>query len=137
MITNLKDYTEFVKAIANCTPVIDGDHILATRGTTSDFKLAFAKLLELENDGKVIAKVKRNCKYAKCINPEHYTVSFETKQDMTPEEKEELNILMDDIDFDRLGEIGTERYLEEYNDGLPEELKISLKLLKLCVKIHG
>ena len=56
---------------------------------------------------------------------------------MTPEEKEELNILVDDIDFDRLKEIGTERYLEEYNDSLPEELKISLKLLKLCVKIHG
>lgn len=137
MPINLNEYAEFVKAIAKCEPVVDGSHILATRGNTSAFKLSFTKLLEAENDGKVSVQLKRKCSYGKCINPEHFEIKFEKAQDMTPEEKEELNILMDDIDFERVKEIGTERYLEEYNGELPEELKIDLKLLKLCVKIHG
>lgn len=137
MDTNLKDYAEFVKAIARCQPVIDGDHVLATQGNTSEFRLCLSKLIEREYENKLKVTIKRKCKYPKCINPEHYLATIEKKQDMTPEEQEELNILIEDINFDRVKEIGIEKYLEEYNSELPDELKINLKLLKLCVKIHG
>lgn len=137
MSQNLTDYEEFVKVIANLQAVVDGDHILATRGNPSNFRVVFENLLESVYDFKLNVIAKRTCHYRNCINPSHFSISFKQKQDMSQEERDDLKILIEDIDFDKVKEIGMEKYLEEYNEGLPEELKISLQTLKICVKIHG
>ena len=132
MTINLQDYARFVKAIVKSNARIDGDHILAESGT-KDFRTALGAVLSTED---VNATAKCTCRYKNCINPEHFLITFEQKQDIDPERKEELDILMDDIDFDRADEIGAERYLDEYNYGMPEELKISLSTLQICIKLH-
>ena len=132
MTINLQDYARFVKAIIKSHPRLDGDHILVESGT-KEFRAALGAILSTDD---VKATAKCTCRYKNCINPEHFLITFEENQDIDQERKEELNILMDDIDFDRLEEVGTDRYLEEYNEGMPEELKIDLPTLMTCIKLH-
>ena len=132
MTINLQDYARFVKAIVKSKAQIDGDHILVESGI-KEFRKAFSAVLSNEYTKAI---VKCTCRYKNCINPGHYLITFERKQDVAPERLEELNILMDDIDFERLEEVGTANYLNEYNDCMPDELKIDLPMLETCIKLH-
>lgn len=76
------------------------------------------------------------CHSKLCCDPTHLTVVFKNAHKALGMSKSDLEDLMEELDFDEIDEIGEERYLENFNAGLPDYLKISLTTLKSAVNIH-
>lgn len=133
MFEKVTDLSGLVKLLAQSGARIDGEHVL-TESRAVKIRSEIGKLM---SDDVVSAKVGTVCRYKNCVNPEHMLVRFEKRKDLPKEKIEEIEALASDLNFDRIKEIGVSKYAEEYNDGMPEELKVTSEMIRQCVKYEA
>ena len=133
MFEYLTDLSRLVKLLAKSGARIDGDHVLADH-LSAKIRNEMGRLL---SDEVCVAKVSAGCRYKNCVNPDHMVVRFNARPRASNEALEEIEILMSDLDFARINEVGAAKYAEEYNEGMPEELKITDRMVRQCLKLNS
>lgn len=133
MFEKVADLSGLVKLLAQSGARIDGDHVL-TESHAAKIRSEIGKLI---SDEAVSANVRTVCRYKNCVNPEHMLVRFEKRKNLSKEKIEEIEALSSDLDFDKIKEIGASKYAEEYNEGMPEELKVTSSMIRQCVKYEA
>ena len=69
-----------------------------------------------------------------CVCPDCYRITLYTKKESVNKlSSEDIQDLVDDINYERYLEIGKKRYLEEYNSRQPDFLKITEKELNVAI----
>lgn len=84
----------------------------------------------IENSRFFLQK-RTTCRFDNCVAPCCYDFKLKHNLGDTLLSKEDIKEIAEEIDIERIKEIGLEKYLEEYNRGQVELLKISMDELKL------
>lgn len=130
---------EYISACQNAGVDFNSDHWIAKDQKTA--RIARRALLKCCNAPYGETKIKKLqqkpcCEDKLCCDPNHFTVLFKQVYKYLKMTQEEFNELMEEIDFERVEFLGARKYLEEFNEELPDSLKISLTTLITAIKIH-
>ena len=99
--------------------------------------LSFIRALGIAPSQSFVVRRKRACPHSNCVCPDCYTVTFKTRSKLDPKSvtlsREEIIELAEEIDYARCIRVGEKTYLSEFNEGVPDFLKITAKQLRDAV----
>lgn len=80
------------------------------------------------NDSRFRLRKSKRCKFDNCVSPQCY--SFIVKTSLTKREtsllsKEDIEQIASEMDLDKITMVGPKEYLKQYNESLPDFLKIT------------
>lgn len=105
-----------------------------------DILLSFVRALGIAPSGAFVIRRRRSCSNERCVCPDCYNLTFKTRLKLDPKNttlsREEIAELAEDIDYERCIRVGEKTYLSEFNDGVPEFLKITARQLHDAVVYH-
>lgn len=138
---NLPDISDYVNLLVKRGVTMKGKHWLCkSEKDLLAFRRAMAKLRSPEEYGRspnsvLRLKKKDGCKHRFCVNPKCWYAEVLDSDRFSGHTLEDAMELLEEIDIKRIDEIGITSYVNEYNEDMPDFLKIDEKFLKNALRL--
>ena len=121
---------EFFKLLKKYDVTEQNGHLLVENNESRIIRNISRKLLlslgELRADNSNFRLVKSpSCMFKNCVSPQCYYFKLKLTAENSLLSKEDIIDIANEMDLDRIEELGVDAYLKEYNESLPDILKLS------------
>ena len=123
---NIKDYHNILKKYditENNGHLLLKEDVKNKNGVVRDLFLALGDI-RAENSNFRIQKLPR-CNFPNCVSPQCHTFILKNAKPDSSLSKEDIEEIAKEIDLDEVEKMGQIEYLKQYNESLPEFLRIS------------